>query len=260
MDIIKINNGKYEEYEQLLMERDQVQKEAGQIWTVYQKRFGKLITDVFAVKIECIKLKKVLAYYQRRINHGLEIDQSALQEWLEEEMQKYQQELADMLWDYKNAKDSGTSTAYEVQRSKVLYRRIAKLIHPDMHPTTDRNETLMDLWNRTVIAFGQNNVKELSEIEVMVRKALTEEGIDTEPADIPDIDERIETLQEEIQTIKSEKPYTYMYMIEDEDACSKEVDKLEKELAEYKGYQRELDGKINELLQNGGVSIKWKMN
>ena len=49
-------------------------------------------------------------------------------------------------------------------------------------------------------------------------------------------------------------------MIEDEDACSKEVDKLEKELDEYKGYQRELDGKINELLQNGGVSIKWKMN
>ena len=94
----------------------------------------------------------------------------------------------------------------------------------------------------------------------MVRKALTEEGIDTEPADIPDIDERIETLQEEIQTIKSEKPYTYLYMIEDEDACSKEVDKLEKELDEYKGYQRELDGKINELLQNGGVSIKWKMN
>ena len=50
MDLIKSSDTKYEEYENLLLERDQVKKEAGQIWTVYLQVFGKLISDNYEEK------------------------------------------------------------------------------------------------------------------------------------------------------------------------------------------------------------------
>ena len=74
MELIKTADSKYEEYEALLLERDQVEKEAGQIWTAYMKEFGQLIVDVFEKKVESIKRKKIIAYYQMQINRGEKID------------------------------------------------------------------------------------------------------------------------------------------------------------------------------------------
>lgn len=67
MDLIKSTDSKYEEYENLLLERDQITKEAGQIWTVYLQLFGKLITDNYEEKLECIKCKKTIAYYSNSL-------------------------------------------------------------------------------------------------------------------------------------------------------------------------------------------------
>ena len=260
MDIVRIENGKYEEYENLLLERDQVQKGAGRIWTAYQKKFGKLLTEVFEAKLECIKRKKIIAYFQKMINCGLPLNQDEMMKWIEDEMRVYKVELAKMLRDYKSAKDSGTSTVYEAARSKQLYRKIAKLIHPDIHPETDRNEVLIDLWSRADIAYGKNDVKELSEILVLVRKALSELGIDVNKINIPDIDEKISELRMEIKDIKSNKPYVYITLVENEKEGERELENLRKELEEYKAYTKELDDTIDGLIKDGGVSIKWLMN
>lgn len=260
MDLIRVDNGKYDEYENLLLERDHINKRAGQIWTAYQKAFGKLITDLFQAKIECIKRKKMLSYYQKAINRGLPIDQDVMQEWLHGEMIAYQAELNRMLDDYKRAVSSGISTAYEVQRSKELYRRIAKLIHPDINPETDRHEKLIELWNRTSIAYGRNDVKELAEIEVLVRKVMKEIGIGVARTDVPDLDDKIEALKEEIETIKTTKPYTYLYLVEDEEASQEETAKLEKELESYRIYSSELDTRLSAMINEGKVSFQWRMN
>ena len=51
MEIIRNENDKYSEYENLLLERDQYRKEAGQTWTAYTQTFGQLITDVYQEKL-----------------------------------------------------------------------------------------------------------------------------------------------------------------------------------------------------------------
>ena len=260
MNLIKIDDGKYKEYENLLLDRDQVIKEADQIWIVYQQQFGTLLTDVFEAKIECIKRKKTIAYYQKMINQGKAVDQEAMKQWLDREMREYYDELTRMIREHKRAKDARTSTPYEAQRTKELYRRIAKMIHPDIRPETDQSGVLIDLWNRTVIAYQANNVKELAEVEVLVRRALKEQGIDISKAEIPDIDEKIESLKEEIEEIKSNKPYTYLPLIENEEECRREVEKLEEELEEYRTYQGELDNTIFQMIGKGGVAITWQMN
>ncbi len=36
------------------------------------------------------------------------------------------------------------------------------LIHPDLNPETDNSPELQELWQRILIAYGKNSVKELS--------------------------------------------------------------------------------------------------
>ena len=260
MDLIKSRDSRYEEYEALLLERDLVQKEAGQIWTAYIREFGQLLTDLYEEKLECIRRKKTIAYYQAALNHGSVVDPAAMQDYLDREMAAYYRHLRQMMKDNDACKNATLSTHYEVQRSKTLYRRIAKLIHPDIYPETDRQDVLRELWQRAQTAYAHNDVKALSEIEVLVRKALKDLGTGEIRVEIPDIDEKIAELHGEIREITGTEPYTYRELVDDPDAVRKKKEDMTKELESYRKYKAELDDIIEYILQNGGVKIRWQMN
>lgn len=255
MDLIKSGDSKYEQYENLLLERDQVSKEAGQIWTVYLQLFGKLISDNYEEKLECIKCKKTIAYYQNALNHGGVVDSAAMEKYLQQEMAEYYSNLRRMLKNNEEAQNAGTSTPYEVERAKTLYRRLAKLIHPDINPETDHSETLQELWQRIMVAYHHNDVKELAELEVLVRKALKELGAEQVKVDIPDIDEKIDAIKDEIENIKNTEPYSLRYLVEDEEAAEKKKAELKDELETYQKYRKELNEVILQMLQSGGLKI-----
>ena len=255
MDLITSTDSKYEEYENLLLERDQITKEAGQIWTVYLQLFGKLITDNYEEKLECIKCKKTIAYYQNALNHGGVVDSAAMEKYMEQEMAEYYANLRRMLKENEDANNAGTSTPYEVARAKTLYRRLAKLIHPDINPETDHSKELQELWQRILIAYHHNDVKELSELEVLVRKVLKELGSEDVKVDIPDIEEKIEALKSEIEGIKQTEPYCLRYLVEDEEAAEKKKTELREELETYQKYHKELNEVILKMLQTGGLKI-----
>lgn len=259
MELIKSDDTEYEEYENLLLERDQIQKEAGQIWTAYVIEFGQLISDVYEEQLECVKCKKMISYYQNAINHGSIIDQDAMQAWLDKEMASYYEELSRLQKENEECRNSGESTAYEVQRSKTLYRRLAKLIHPDINPETDRQEKLTDLWQRIVTAYHHNDVKELSELEVLVRKVMADLGQGDIKVDIPDIDEKIASLKEDIQKIIHTDPYTYKDLLDDDKAVMKKKSNLEEQLKSYQEYHKEMDAEIQKMITSGGITLKWRM-
>lgn len=66
-EIIKVKNSSYERYEKLLLRRDSLRKEAAQINMNYIREFGSLILAVFQKKMECIRKKKTISFYQIRI-------------------------------------------------------------------------------------------------------------------------------------------------------------------------------------------------
>ena len=255
MDLIKSSDSKYTEYENLLLERDQVQKEAGQIWTVYLQMFGKLISDNYEEKLECIKCKKTIAYYQAALNKGGTVDVEAMEKYLEQEMAEYYANLHRMLKENEEANNAGTSTPYEVERAKTLYRRLAKLIHPDINPETDRSEELQEIWNRAVIAYHANNVKELAELEVLARKVLKDLGAGDVQVEIPDIEEKIDAVREEISDIIHSEPYTLRTFVENKETADKKKAELEEELEAYRKYHKELNNIILQMLQSGGLKI-----
>ena len=255
MELIRSNDSKYTEYEDLLLKRDQLEKEAEQIWIVYQQLFGQLMTELFEEKIECIKNKKIIAYYQMAINHGGKIDAKSMQDHIDKEMTSYYIELRQMLKEKEEAEKAGHSTPYEVKRAKELYRRLAKLLHPDLNPFTDSDKKLQELWVRVRIAYGANDVRGLTELEVLVRNALRELGIEGSRAEIPDIEGKIVAVREEIEEICTTEPYTYGALIEDGEAIEKKKKELCDELEEYKRYRKELSNIILNMLQGGELEI-----
>jgi glycosidase len=135
------------------------------------------------------------------------------------------------------------------------YRKLVKLIHPDMNPATDENTELQELWQRIQLAYRQNSIKELSELEVLVRKELKSLGIEDVKVVIPDIEDKIEEIKKEMQDIVSSTPYTYRDLIEDRVTVQKKKDEILSETKSYKDYQKELNEIILKMMSGGGLSI-----
>ena len=132
-EIIRVENASYSRYEELLTKRDELRKKAFQYYRAYIREFGDLMLEVFQIKIECIKKKKTIEFYQRALNQGSVIDRDALDDYLVKELAEYQKQLNDMIKDNEASKDFDTISEIELLKIKSIYRKLAKLIHPDIN-------------------------------------------------------------------------------------------------------------------------------
>ncbi len=256
-ELIKGGNSRYKEYEELMLLRDQYQREACSIETSYVKEFGDLLLKDFELKVECIKKKKMIAFCQAAVNHGDAIDVAAMNEKIARDMAVYNAQLQNMLNSKEAADKSEVVPAYKVERAKRIYHRIAKLIHPDINPEAASDGRIRELWNRIVIAYHMNNDEELDNLEVLVRKVLKDKGTDGGEVVIDDIDERISKLEAEIKDITTTEPYVYINLLADPGAVKRKKDELNKSIEEYTEYSLQLSGMLRDLLSEGGAPLAW---
>lgn len=250
----------YEQYADLLCKRDQLYKESSSILIAYTKEFGDLITQNFEKKIECIKLKKMIAFCQAKINRGESVDVQKMNDTIEQELTMYYQELQDMVATNKAAKDSVTIDEIRVSRSKKIYRRLAKKLHPDVNEKTHSNEKLRELWDRIVKAYRESDTEELENLEVLTKRVLEELGDDGIEIKLESLKERIERITKEINEILSTEPYIYREILEDEERIEKRKEELKAEQKEFRKYQTELTEVLDNLIGGGGFNVVWRMN
>lgn len=249
----------YAKYEKLLLERDALKKEAGSCLTAYLREFGELITRVFEKKIDCISRKKSIAFCQAAVNRGEMIPADDLQKYLASTMAEYKKQLSEMAEDYKKAKLSKTSSEFAYVQCKSLYRKIAKLIHPDINPAAWKYPEISDLWDRTVAAYGMNDAEELQAVEVLVHKVLDDNGFDPDEIKIDNLEERIRQLEAENLRIISTDPYQYKDLLENADAVAQKKKDLEEEYESYVKYAKELSGILAEYIKKGMI-VGWEEN
>ena len=259
MEIIKVKNADYARYEELLLRRDQLRKEARIYHGLYVREFGDLHLALFEKQISCIKKKKLIAYYQAAINHGGLIDQAQVEARLAQEMQAYAQRLQDMLAENDAAKKMTEVSELKLLKIKRIYRRLAKQLHPDINPMTEKIPELKQLWNAVVTAYNCNSLADMEEAELLVNEALKRIGLGYTELEIPDLPGKIEAVEAEIKKIRETDPYQYKYLLEDPEAAAEKKQDLEAQIRSYEDYEKELDAVADSLLKSG-VKIIWKMN
>ena len=259
MDIIKIKNADYSRYEELLLRREQLRKEAHINHGLYVKEFGDLHLQIFEKQVACIRKKKLIAYYQAAINRGGTINQAEIDAMLQREMEEYRKQLAAMAEENDAAKKLSRITDLDLLKIRRIYRRLAKQLHPDINPKTSEIPQLMELWNAITTAYNSNNLADMEELEVLVKNALEALKIGSYEIEIPDLDAKIEAVEAEINRIISTDPYQYKFLLSDPKAVEEKRQALEEQKQSYIDYEKQLDEAIEGILKSG-VKIIWKMN
>jgi len=255
-DLTDLIGDLYEEYREWILRRDQVRKEAGSIWTAYLKEFGPLVAKRFSLQIECIRLKKQIAYIMQAVNAGKTLNLNDMDIAVAREMLPYRKQLQQLMEDGMKSLKSKVSTDYTVRRVRQIYRQIAKLIHPDMHPDTETNEKLKNLWQRTEDAYGENDLKGLEELLVLVQKALKGEQVPVVTMTPDALREKIDQLKEEVHTIRTSDPYQYADLLSDKKAVQAKTKELKADIKDFEQYLEDLKEDKRNLLADSGISIE----
>lgn len=247
MEITRVTDGDYARYEELLLQRDQLAKEAEEYQDEYTRTFGDLITEVFQKKIECIGLKKAITYIQMKKSSGETVDPESLQDYLDTHMTAYYEQLNELIARRSFAEGGRPISAFDVAEIKKIYRRLAKLLHPDISPLTADSPRLADLFQQVMTAYRCNDLQRLQELELLVNRELGELGQDSAAVVIANVEEKITRLEEEIGEILTTEPYTYKNLLADAFAVEEKKKALEEELASYTKYARELQKLLESL-------------
>ena len=248
MEMMNTYNKLREHYENLILQRDRLEKEAEQYRMEFFREFGELITDTFQVRVDCIALKKSIAFCQAKRNAEEEIDPISMQEFIDLIMMAYKTQMEELLSLTEAGKTMTSISVLEVEEIKRIYRRIAKRLHPDICPLTAEEPELMEQFQKALSAYRRNDLKALREAEALINRFLKERGIELEPLEIEDLPEKIADLEMEIAQIIESEPYIYKTLLEDPDAIEKKRSELEAEKEEYLNYKKELQTHLESLL------------
>ena len=255
-EIIQSRDGACERYEELLLRKNDLKKECLQLEAEYIRVFGEQMITVFKLKLACARKKKTIEFCQKAFNHGEMPDEEALKRFVEMETLALRDHLEDMQSAYESANDYTEITETELTKIRMIYRKIAKRIHPDMNPAAKESGKLQQLWLDAVSAYNRNDLKELRELDVLVTKALAEAAGEKAVLQIPGLEEKIVALEEEIRHIMDTDPYQYKFLLLDEEAVREKKEELAAEKKTYREYSEQLDAVMRDALPEG-VYVIW---
>lgn len=259
--LVGCGKASYARYEELLLRRDDLKRQAVNFEREYIRVFGEKILRNFELKVECIRRKKSISFCQMAANRGEIVDRDALQAYLARELAAYQEQLKQMMANNEAVKNGVEVSPEEMSKIKRLYRRLARRLHPDMNPQLAEVAELRDLWERIVVAYRCNNLAELEELSVLAEAALrsVSGGEMSDMPDIPDLEEKIAAVEAEIGEICRTNPYMYRVLLADEELVRERLKELDDEYASYEEYARQLEQQL-QMFAVGEVLWTWRVN
>ena len=256
MDIDAYNESEFRRYEELLLQRDRLEKEAAHYELDYLCEFGEAMTANLEAKLECIALKKSIAYCLERLNRGEKPERDAMESYVSARMAPYREELIQLQIARSTARTGRhVLSPADAEEIKKIYRRLAKLLHPDLSPLTAEHEELREIFNDIIDAYRRNDLPRLRELEVLTEAKLRKLGIGHEVPPIEDLPGKIAAVEKEIGKILAGEPYTYGLLLSDADAVLAKKAALEAELEETLRYRDSLQKTLDGLLAGNREGI-----
>ena len=199
-------------YRSLIIKRDELKKQVEENQKDNYQMYADSYKEYYSLMVECIFLKKRIAYCQRCKNHHIKIYKEELEGYMDAVKKDYMHELEDLRTHKKRVKKHLSNE--DIKQAKKIFKRIVKRIDKE-HP----------LWERTLESYRYNNLNNLKDIEMLVdydtqsiRKNLEMTYLTTQ----------IERIKKEIESIENRNP-----------KITKEY--LEKKIMIYRLYKYNLD-------------------
>lgn len=199
-------------YRSLIIKRDELKKQVEENQKDNYQMYADSYKEYYSLMVECIFLKKRIAYCQRCKNHHIKIYKEELEGYMDAVKEDYMLELEELRTHKKIMKQHLSDE--DMKQAKKIFKRIIKRIDQD-HP----------LWERALKSYRYNNLNDLKDIEMLV-------DYDTQSIrknlDMTYLTTQIERIKKEIESIENRKP-----------KITKEY--LEKKIMIYRLYKYNLD-------------------
>ena len=199
-------------YRSLIIKRDELKKQVEENQKDNYQMYADSYKEYYSLMVECIFLKKRIAYCQRCKNHHIKIYKEELEGYMDAVKEDYMHELEELRTHKKIVKQNLSDE--DMKQAKKIFKRIIKRIDQD-HP----------LWERALESCRYNNLNDLKDIEMLV-------DYDTQSIrknlDMTYLTTQIERIKKEIESIENRKP-----------KITKEY--LEKKIMIYRLYKYNLD-------------------
>lgn len=199
-------------YRSLIIKRDELKKQVEENQKDNYQMYADSYKEYYSLMVECIFLKKRIAYCQRCKNHHIKIYKEELEGYMDAVKENYMHELEELRTHKKIVKQHLSDE--DMKQAKKIFKRIIKRIDQD-HP----------LWERALKSYRYNNLNDLKDIEMLV-------DYDTQSIrknlDMTYLTTQIERIKKEIESIENRKP-----------KITKEY--LEKKIMIYRLYKYNLD-------------------
>lgn len=199
-------------YRSLIIKRDELKKQVEENQKDNYQIYADSYKEYYSLMVECIFLKKRIAYCQRCKNHHIKIYKEELEGYMDAVKEDYMHELEELRTHKKIVKQHLSDE--DMKQAKKIFKRIIKRIDQD-HP----------LWERALKSYRYNNLNDLKDIEMLV-------DYDTQSIrknlDMTYLTTQIERIKKEIESIENRKP-----------KITKEY--LEKKIMIYRLYKYTLD-------------------
>ena len=199
-------------YRSLIIKRDELKKQVEDNQKDNYQMYADSYKEYYSLMVECIFLKKRIAYCQRCKNHHIKIYKEELEGYMDAVKEDYMHELEKLRTHKKIVKQHLSDE--DMKQAKKIFKRIIKRIDQD-HP----------LWERALESYRYNNLNDLKDIEMLVDY---EKQSIRKKLDMTYLTTQIERIKKEIESIENRNP-----------KITKEY--LEKKIMIYRLYKYNLD-------------------
>jgi hypothetical protein len=240
-----------EAYESLLLYKIELEKSCQFIEREYYAMFGELLTKLLELKLNAVQLKQKISYCQKRKNEGLGIDESEMETFAALHSHEAYFDYLSASKKYSHALsclEAPSISPEDSDKIKKTFRMLMKLIHPDIHPKWQSDPLAKSIYEHAIRSYKDNDLPKLVELFDLARLYFQKKE-----AEIEDIEEKITSAKEEIKEIETHNPYLYHLYLDDPDKAKELKSDLGKQIEEYGSFTKELEARLNSLLERKGA-------
>ena len=227
-----------------------------QLEALYATKIGVHQIEKLKQQLHIQALKRKIELVQSAISKGEDFNANEIELTVAAELANAEFKIMGQVAALENAKNILTNL-HSPERSaelRKIFKQLAKQLHPDANPALTAEQ--MDIWHLVKDAYETGDVEKLKALQVVYEKEINQlkNGLADLAADELSLrntalTEGIRLLNEELKNIRSQFPFTIEQQIKDEEWVAAEVAGLQKELAQLKEYENELQQHYLELIK-----------